>query len=223
MEVNQASIDLIASFEGFVDRWYPDPAHGWKVPTCCYGHTDAAGEPKYAATKNKRFTQAEGKEILRRDVQKYADAIAKQVKVPLNPNQFGALVSWCFNVGPGNTGKSTLVKKLNKGDYKSVPSELAKWNRAGGKVLAGLTRRRKAEADLFQTPYVEDKEAARQAQQEARKADAKAGQTAEEALQAQRVQDAYWAENPKPVPVVNEGGWATALCNVLVAIFKKGK
>ena len=50
-ELNDASIKLITEFEGFVPNWYPDPAHGWKVPTCCYGHTDAAGEPKYAATK----------------------------------------------------------------------------------------------------------------------------------------------------------------------------
>jgi lysozyme len=154
MELNQATMELIESFEGWSPVWYPDPAHGWKVPTLGFGHTDAAGEPKYAATKNKTYTKAEGREILRRDLKKYADAISSQVKVPLNANQYGALVSWCYNVGPGNTGKSTLIKKLNAGDYKAVPSELAKWNKAGGKVLAGLTRRRKAEGDLFQTPWV---------------------------------------------------------------------
>lgn len=206
MELNQAAIDLIKSFEGFVDQWYADPAHGWKVPTCCYGHTDAAGEPKYAKTKTKRFSKTEGETILRHDLRKYADAIASQVKVPLNPNQFGALVSWCYNVGPGATSKSTLVRKLNAGDYKSVPAQLARWNRAGGKVLAGLTRRRKAEADLFLTPYANDKEAARQAQQEARKADA--------------------AIKPEPAPTAlpesTSGIWASVM-DILVAIFKGGK
>jgi lysozyme len=150
--VNEATLDLITSFEGFVDHWYPDPAHGWSVPTCCWGHTDAAGEPKYAATKSKRFTKAEGRAILARDLVKYENAIRNLVRVPLNDNQFGALVSWCYNVGPGNVAKSTLVKRLNAGQYDAVSTELAKWNRAGGKVLAGLTRRRKAEAALFQKP-----------------------------------------------------------------------
>jgi lysozyme len=150
--VNEATLDLITKFEGFVDHWYADPAHGWSVPTCCYGHTDAAGEPKYAATKAKKFTKAEGRAILLRDLKKYEDAVRKYVKVPLNENQYGALVSFCFNVGPGNLQKSTLVKKLNAGDYASVPAELAKWNKSNRKVLAGLTRRREAEGVLFKTP-----------------------------------------------------------------------
>lgn len=150
--VNEATLDLITSFEGFVDQWYPDPAHGWKVPTCCYGHTDAAGPPYYKDTKTKRFTKAEGREILGRDLVKYENAIRNLVRVPLNENQFGALVSWCYNVGPGNVAKSTLVKRLNAGQYDAVPAELSKWNKAGGKALKGLTRRREAEAALFQKP-----------------------------------------------------------------------
>lgn len=149
MELNQATIDLIKSFEGWRATAYKDAVG---VLTIGYGHTNAAGEPK--VTPGMTITKAYGEYVLRKDLKKYADAISFQVKVPLNPNQFGALVSWCYNVGPGNTGKSTLIKKLNKGDYKSVPSELAKWNKAGGKTLNGLVRRRKAEADLFQTPYL---------------------------------------------------------------------
>lgn len=121
----------------------------WEVPTIGYGHTDAAGPPKYAATKSLVLSEAEATEILRNDLQKYADAVSKAVTVPLNDNQFDALVSWCYNVGPGAVAKSTLVRKLNAGDYAAVPSELAKWNKAGGKVLKGLTRRRAAEAALF--------------------------------------------------------------------------
>lgn len=147
--IGAAGLSLVKQFEGFGPKWYPDPAHGWKVPTIGYGHTDAAGEPKYAATKSIVLTEATATDILRRDMQKYADAVSKAVKVPLTDNQFDALVSWCYNVGPGAVAGSTLVRKLNAGDYAAVPSELAKWNKAGGKPLNGLTRRRAAEAVLF--------------------------------------------------------------------------
>lgn len=150
--LNKDTLDLIKSFEGFEPKWYPDPAHGWAVPTVGYGHTDAAGEPKFADTKDKVFTEAECVAMLERDLQKYARAVLQNVRVPLNPNQFGALTSWCYNVGPGNVAKSTLVKKLNAGNFGAVPAELAKWNKAGGKVLQGLVRRRKAEAALFRKP-----------------------------------------------------------------------
>jgi lysozyme len=147
--IGAAGLSLVKQFEGFEPKWYPDPAHGWKVPTIGYGHTDAAGEPKYAATKSLVLTEAAATEILRRDMQKYADAVSTSVKVPLTDNQFDALVSWCYNVGPSAVAGSTLVRKLNARDYAAVPSELAKWNKAGGKTLNGLTRRRAAEAALF--------------------------------------------------------------------------
>lgn len=147
--LDQAAVDLIKEFEGFIDHWYPDPAHGWKVPTCCYGHTDAAGEPKYAATKAKTFTKAEGEAILRRDLNDVVEHVSSKVKVTLNPYQFGALVSFTFNLGAGNFDKSTLLKKVNAGDYAGAAKEFAKWNKAGGQVLKGLTRRRAAEAALF--------------------------------------------------------------------------
>jgi lysozyme len=149
--VNDAALDLICGFEGFVDHWYPDPAHGWKVPTCCFGHTDAAGEPKYANTKTKTFTKAEGRLILERDLAQYAAAVRAAVKVPLNDNQFGALVSFTYNLGAKNLNKSTLLKKLNAGDYDAAAKEFGRWTRAGGKVLPGLVRRRAAEADLFRS------------------------------------------------------------------------
>lgn len=152
--IGAAGLALVKQFEGFEPKWYPDPAHGWKVPTIGYGHTDAAGPPKYAATKSLVLSEAEATEILRNDLQKYADAVSKAVTVPLNDNQFDALVSWCYNVGPGAVAKSTLVRKLNAGNYAAVPSELAKWNKAGGKVLKGLTRRRAAEAALFTSKAV---------------------------------------------------------------------
>lgn len=152
MTVNKATIALITEFEGFVPNWYPDPAHGWKVPTCCYGHTDMAGEPKYADTKDKKFTKAEGAEILLRDLKKYESYVAQFISAPLNANQYGALTSFTFNLGPGNLEKSTLRKKINALDYEGASKEFSKWNKAEGKVLPGLTRRRTAEAALFMTP-----------------------------------------------------------------------
>lgn len=153
-ELNQATIDLITEFEGFVPNWYPDPAHGWKVPTCCYGHTDAAGSPKYADTKNKTFTKEEGIAILRKDLEKYAAAVDRHVKVPINSNQRGALASFTYNLGEGNLQSSTLLKKLNAGDYAGAAQEFPRWNKAAGKVLKGLTRRRAAEQKLFLTPVI---------------------------------------------------------------------
>jgi lysozyme len=147
--INDAALDLICEFEGFVNHWYPDPAHGWKVPTCCFGHTDAAGEPKYAATKSKTFTKAEGRAILERDLAATAAKVHQSVTVDLNPNQFGALVSLAFNIGNGAFGRSTLVKKLNKGDFDGAANEFGRWVHAGGKKLNGLVRRRAAETALF--------------------------------------------------------------------------
>lgn len=80
-----------------------------------------------------------------------ADKVSDSVK--LNDNQYGALVSWTFNVGCGNMGGSTLVRRLNNGENPNTVAgqELPKWNKAGGNVLPGLTRRRNAEVRLFQT------------------------------------------------------------------------
>ena len=151
MSVNKAALDLICEFEGFVPNWYPDPAHGWKVPTCCYGHTDAAGEPKYAATKDKTFTEAEGRGILLRDLVQYEEVVRKAVTAKVTENQVGALTSLTFNVGPSNFLQSTLLRTLNAGDHEGAAEQFARWNKAGGQVLAGLTRRRAAEAALFRS------------------------------------------------------------------------
>lgn len=146
MDLNDATMTLIESFEGFEPKWYLDPVG---IRTIGYGHTDAAGDPKYARSKTLTLTRPEARALLKRDLKQYADAVAAAVKVPLNVNQFGALVSWTYNVGPGAMKGSSLIKKLNAGDYAAVPRELMRWNKAKGKVLKGLTRRRDAEAALF--------------------------------------------------------------------------
>lgn len=151
-KTNAAGLALIEEFEGFHASWYPDPAHGWAVPTLGFGHTDAAGPPYYNDSKNKTFTRAEARDILRRDLLKYEAAVRAAVKVPLSDNQFAALTSFTFNLGSGNLRKSTLLRKLNAGDTAGAAGEFKRWNRAGGRVFRGLTRRRKAERDLFLKP-----------------------------------------------------------------------
>jgi lysozyme len=86
-----------------------------------------------------------------RDLVRFERAVQRAVTVPLTDNQFAALVSFTFNLGEGALQKSTLLKLLNAGDYNSVPSELQKWVKAGGQTLAGLVKRRMAEADLWRT------------------------------------------------------------------------
>lgn len=155
MSVNEATIRLITEFEGFVPMWYADPAHGWSVPTAMYGHTNATGnEPFYKseADRKLKFTKEQGIATLQKDLLKYEQAVDKLVKVPLNDNQRGALVSFTYNLGEGNFGKSTLLKKINASDFAGAAGEFQKWNKAAGKVLAGLTRRREAERQLFIAP-----------------------------------------------------------------------
>lgn len=144
MKMTQEGLDLIKRFEGFRDHWYKCPAGIW---TCCYGHTEAAGPPKFEP--NRKFTRDEGERILRNDLKKYEDAVKKAVKVPLNDSQYSALVSFCYNVGPGNFQKSSVLKAVNAKQFDLVPARLALWNKGGGKVLKGLIARREAEASLF--------------------------------------------------------------------------
>ena len=83
-----------------------------------------------------------------KQIEKYVN---DNVTVELNQSQFDALVAWTFNLGVGNLRQSTMLRKLNEGDYQSVPSEMNRWNKAGGKTLDGLIRRRKAEGLLFES------------------------------------------------------------------------
>lgn len=150
MAVNSATLALIKEHEGLRLDAYPDPAHGWKVPTIGFGHTDAAGPPK--VTKGMRITAAEAEAILVHDLKLYEAAVQNNVTVPLTENQYGALVSFAFNLGPTNLKRSTLLKKLNAGDYAGAAAEFDKWIHAGGKVFPGLVKRRAAERQLFLTP-----------------------------------------------------------------------
>uniref|UniRef100_UPI000225FC22 lysozyme n=1 Tax=Paracoccus sp. TRP TaxID=412597 RepID=UPI000225FC22 len=98
------------------------------------------------------ITKADARTILTRDLPRYEADVTRLVRVPLNENQFGALVSFTYNLGAGNLTSSTLLRKLNAGDYAGAAAEFPTWNKAGGKVLNGLVRRRAAERALFEKP-----------------------------------------------------------------------
>lgn len=150
MKVSASGRKAIAGHEGVRLNAYPDPATGGEPWTIGVGHTSAAGAPK--VSKGMTITEAECDEILSRDLATFEKAVSRLVTVPLNQNQFDALVSFTFNVGAGNLGKSTLLKKLNAGDYRGAADQFAVWNKAAGKVMSGLTRRRAEERALFLKP-----------------------------------------------------------------------
>ena len=95
------------------------------------------------------ITQEQAEEMLVEELNEYEGYINNMVTVELNQNQYDAMVSWVYNLGGGNLKASTLLKVLNQGEFDGVPAQIMRWNKAGGKVLEGLTRRRQAEADLF--------------------------------------------------------------------------
>ena len=143
MTPSDGCYNLIKHFEGCSLEAYADPATGAEPWTIGYGHTGPEVHPGMT------ITQDEADALLREDAEKVAKQIAPMVHVPLSQEEFDALVCFVFNVGIGNFAKSTLLKKLNAGDYEGAADELPKWNKAAGKVMAGLTRRRNAERELF--------------------------------------------------------------------------
>jgi lysozyme len=140
MNISQNGIDLIKEFEGCRLEPYLCAAN---VLTIGYGHTKDVVE-------NMRITEDTAESLLKDDLRVFEDDVTRLVEVPLLQNQFDALVSWTFNLGAGNLKTSTLLKVLNAGEYKNVPEQIKRWNKANGKVLEGLTRRREAEALLFE-------------------------------------------------------------------------
>ena len=143
MRTGVEGIALIKKFEGCGLKAYSDCVG---VPTIGYGSTGPH------VKLGQSITRAQAELLLKLDLLRFEAAIARLVTVPLNQNQTDALISFAFNVGIGALEKSTLLRKLNDGDYNSVPSQLQRWNKAGGKVLPGLVRRRLAEGELFARP-----------------------------------------------------------------------
>jgi lysozyme len=139
MKTSAEGIALIKKFEGLELDSYQCSANVW---TLGYGHTQGVAE-------GDSCSEEEAEIILVNDLKEFEAYVNALVDVELDQNQFDALVAWTFNLGPTNLRTSTLLKKLNDGEYHNVPSEIKRWNRAGGQVLDGLIRRREAEALLF--------------------------------------------------------------------------
>ena len=144
MRMTDEGLRLIMEFEGFRANAYRDPVGIWTIG---YGHTSAAGEPR--VNEGMHITVAQGREILRQDVNRFAIGVRQLVTTDLTDAQFSALVSFAYNVGLGGLARSSVLKAVNARDFAAVPRRLALWVKAGGRRLPGLVRRRAAEAAMF--------------------------------------------------------------------------
>jgi len=139
MNLGYNGTKILKFFEGCRLTAYQDSVGVWTIG---YGHTKGVYD-------GMTITQEEAEQMLLTELEEYEGYVEKYVTVPLTQNQFDALVVWVYNLGPTNFRNSTLLKELNSGNYTAAGKEITRWNKAGGKVLAGLVRRREAEAKLF--------------------------------------------------------------------------
>lgn len=144
--ISKKGVDLIKSFEGLRLKPYLCSA---KVPTIGYGNTFYENGSK-VTLKDEAITEARATELLEWSLKKFEQYVDSYCIDSISQNQFDALVSFCYNLGPANLKSSTLLKKVNKDpNDPTIRAEFMKWNKAGGRALAGLTRRREAEANLY--------------------------------------------------------------------------
>lgn len=140
MRINKEGLSIIKQCEGCKLKAYLCPS---LVPTIGYGHTTGV-------KLGDVITQADADRFLLQDIKRFEQAVTALVKVPINENQFSALVSFTFNVGVSNLKSSTLLKKLNLRDYKGCSNEFERWVYGSNKKpLEGLKKRRKLERQLF--------------------------------------------------------------------------
>lgn len=153
MNLSERGLDLIKGFEGYHTKLPNGDCIAYRCPanvlTIGYGCTKGVREGMI-------WTEAQAKAALAKEIATHESAVMRLVSVDLNQNQFDALVSFAYNVGNGALEKSTLLKKLNAGDYPGAQAEFMKWNKAAGKVLRGLSIRRAKEAALFAERVEED-------------------------------------------------------------------
>lgn len=143
-KTSNRGIELIKEFEGCRLTAYLCPAGVWTIG---YGHTGKVDGK--AIAKGMTITAKKATELLRQDLATFEAAVNTYVTAPITQNMFDALVSFAFNCGGAALKNSTLLKKLNAKNYEGAANEFPRWNKAGGKVLAGLTRRRERERQLF--------------------------------------------------------------------------
>ena len=140
MKISAEGLALIKKFEGCELEAYKCSAGVWTIG---YGHTKGVEE-------GMTITKDQAEEMLLEELVEYEKAVEEAVHNQLDQCMFDALVSWTYNLGPTNLNNSTMLKVLNAGEYDEVPAQIKRWNKAGGKVLEGLIRRREAEALLFE-------------------------------------------------------------------------
>jgi GH24 family phage-related lysozyme (muramidase) len=145
MKTSLNGIGLITDFEGFESKPYLDIVG---VPTIGYGSTRYPSG-KRVTINDPAISEGQAIALLQATLVEYENGVNQLAKVPLTQNQFDALTSFAYNLGVTAFASSTLLKKLNAKDYVGAANEFPKWNKAGGKVVAGLTRRRLAEQKLF--------------------------------------------------------------------------
>lgn len=146
--INKAGLDMIKRSEGCVLKAYPDPATKGEPYTIGYGATFYEDGSKVKI--GEKITQARADKLLAHHVSLFSEQVDKLVTSEVNANQFAALVSFAFNCGIANLQKSTLLKRVNANpNDPSIRAEFMKWNKAAGKVMNGLTKRREEEANLY--------------------------------------------------------------------------
>ena len=145
MKVNKLGIDMMHHFEGCRLQAYQCSAKVWTI-----GWGNTYYQDKRAVKQGDKITQEQANELFEMVMNEFAIVVRNSLTKEVNENQFSALVCFAYNVGIGNLKKSTLLKKVNANpNDETIADEFAKWNKAGGKVLTGLVRRRQAEADLY--------------------------------------------------------------------------
>lgn len=143
---SQRGIEFLKRWEGVRNVVYLDAVN---LPTVGVGHLIKPGDPWKVGD---RISDEEVDRLLRQDLATAEGAVERLVKVPIDDDQFAALVSLTFNIGTGAFGRSSLLKRLNAGDYDGAADRFLDWKKAGGRVIKGLVRRRAAEVELFCGP-----------------------------------------------------------------------
>ncbi|WP_350305569.1 lysozyme [Photorhabdus viridis] len=139
MQISEKGLKELKSYEGCSLTAYLCPARVWTIG---YGHT-------HGVKPGDAITDEQATQFLLEDLAPVYITIESNVKVPLTQGQFDALCSFIFNCGAGAFVRSTLLKKLNAGDYKGAANEFMRWNQAGGRILPGLDARRASERSMF--------------------------------------------------------------------------
>jgi len=142
-QINARGLDLVKRSEGLVLTAYRDAVGVWTIG---YGHTGADVKPGL------KISQAQAETLLRKDLSRFETGVRSLVKVPVNTNQFSALVCFVYNVGIGALAQSTLLALLNQRDYQGAADQFSRWVYGGGQALPGLVKRRSEERALFLTP-----------------------------------------------------------------------